>query len=211
MPAIPLLKWFSYFKLTAQAAIASTFAYYCANVIYNFYFHPLRNIGGPKVVLFLPQIVAEGMGITPKAIYRLNRWHEKYGSVIRIGPSLLSIANPQVAKEILSTKDLEKSDSFIRFFGEEMGNMLMISVQSDEKHRILRNFAVNRSFPNVLDDQIFCKAPHFSVRSVGNLEPVIGKIYTKLSKKLHAMLLKSKDYEAQIDVWKEMHHYIVGT
>lgn len=68
-------------------------------IIYNLFFHPLRAIPGPLLSRATPWPWAVRQSLGVQAFYT-HRQHEKYGPVVRIGPSHLSFTDPRAWKDI---------------------------------------------------------------------------------------------------------------
>lgn len=46
---------------------------------------------------------------------KLKHLHEIYGDIVRLGPSVISVANKEMAKQILVTEDLPKGPLYKAF------------------------------------------------------------------------------------------------
>jgi cytochrome P450 len=88
-----------FFVLLAAASAVSLVVYSIYTVIYRLYFHPLAKIPGPILNRITPL----------SSIYYLLKgrlplqekiWHDKYGSVVRVGPTVLSFNSPQAWEDI---------------------------------------------------------------------------------------------------------------
>jgi len=68
-------------------------------VIYNLYFHPLKNFPGPKLwaASRLPFVYSL---LTGKLVKRERQFHEKYGEIIRLAPDEVSFASEQAWNDI---------------------------------------------------------------------------------------------------------------
>ena len=83
---------------TAAAVVARMAGVWVATIfasmaIYRTFFHRLRRFPGPRRFA-LSKFVSIPMDLAGQRPYRVTRWHEQYGSVIRIGPRELSVADP---------------------------------------------------------------------------------------------------------------------
>ncbi|KAK0719003.1 cytochrome P450 [Apiosordaria backusii] len=78
-------------------------AYPILRAIYNIYFHPLRNIPGPKLwaATRLPYIWALLRGTI---VHDIQKLHRKYGPILRVGPDELTFTNPSVWNDILQAQ-----------------------------------------------------------------------------------------------------------
>lgn len=61
---------------------------------YRTLFHRLRLFPGPRVFA-LSKFVSIPMDLAGQRPYRVTRWHQKYGDVVRLGPREISVADPR--------------------------------------------------------------------------------------------------------------------
>lgn len=68
-------------------------------IIYRLYFHPCAKFPGPALngISPIPSIVALLKGRLP---LEEKKWHDKYGPVVRVGPTVLSFNSPQAWDDI---------------------------------------------------------------------------------------------------------------
>ncbi|KAJ5737491.1 uncharacterized protein N7483_002616 [Penicillium malachiteum] len=107
-------------------------------VIYRVYFHPLRNIPGPKLAAatglyeFYFNVIKRG-----KFIWEIERLHEIYGPIIRISPREVHIKDPEFFEEIYAppSRPREKYSVFVKQF--DIDHTAFTSV-SAEAHRECR-------------------------------------------------------------------------
>lgn len=73
----------------------------CYHVIYRIFFDPLRSFPGPKLwaASKVPQVYSETSG---NIVYDLLALHQKYGSIVRIGPNDLSFTSEGVWRDVFS-------------------------------------------------------------------------------------------------------------
>ncbi|KAK2028458.1 isotrichodermin C-15 hydroxylase [Colletotrichum zoysiae] len=93
-------------------ALATVFLWQLLLAGYNLFLHPLRNFPGPILQRASPLIWAWQHGFGYQAIHT-QRLHDRYGSVVRIGPNHLSFTNAESWKEIYGFqigKDLEENE-----------------------------------------------------------------------------------------------------
>lgn len=76
-------------------------AWLAGTLIYNIYFHPLRHFPGPLLsrASAVPWALRQFLG---QQAFETHKFHEKYGSVVRIGPNHLTFTDPQAWKDIYS-------------------------------------------------------------------------------------------------------------
>ena len=82
--------------------IASLFAYLlhnCLVIIWTIYFHPLRNIPGPKLWIAFPLLRYIAL-VRGRIDADMHDFHDKYGSVVRFGPDEVSFITAQAWKDI---------------------------------------------------------------------------------------------------------------
>ncbi|CAK7200233.1 hypothetical protein SEUCBS139899_002924 [Sporothrix eucalyptigena] len=98
--AIPRLffalpKWQAYLGVIVVAAVA----YWVGSYIYNLFFHPLRHFPGPKLwaISKVPYARVYTSGTGHLKILEL---HKKYGDIVRIGPSSLSLSYPAAWNDV---------------------------------------------------------------------------------------------------------------
>jgi hypothetical protein len=72
-------------------------------IIYNVYFHPLRNYPGPKswAATRIPWAINQFSGVLYLSTHEL---HKKYGNIVRIAPDELSFIDPQAWKDIYTAR-----------------------------------------------------------------------------------------------------------
>ena len=78
-------------------------------LIYNVYFHPLRNFPGPLLnrASKLPWAIMHVVGNKP---HHYQDMHDKYGPVIRAAPDMLDFTDPQAWKDIYGFRTDEKGN-----------------------------------------------------------------------------------------------------
>ncbi|KAK6366824.1 hypothetical protein LTS17_010375 [Exophiala oligosperma] len=131
--------------------------YLLIRTLYRLFFHPLQHIPGPKlaaashIVEFYYDVIKGG-----QFIFEIERWHRKYGPIVRINPRQIHISDPDYYDEIYapSSKKRDKDPIFTAQFGAPES---IIATVKHEHHRMRRS--VMNSF--------------FSKRSVMQLEPLI--------------------------------------
>ncbi|CEO60361.1 hypothetical protein PMG11_04990 [Penicillium brasilianum] len=86
-------------RLAAIALTAAFLAYGAWIVVYNLYFSPLSKFPGPKLAAFT-NIPSLYWTTTGQNQHKLKQLHDKYGDVVRIGPTSLVYRSPQAWKDI---------------------------------------------------------------------------------------------------------------
>jgi hypothetical protein len=71
--------------------------------IYNLFLHPLSGFLGPRLhaASRIPHMID---AVTCQSGFRLAKYHERYGDVVRIAPNELSYINSAAYKEIYNTR-----------------------------------------------------------------------------------------------------------
>ncbi|WDK16631.1 cytochrome P450 [Colletotrichum graminicola] len=70
------------------------------NVVYNVYFHPLRDYPGPKLFA-ATHIPFSRMIISGKSHKRLAELHKQHGPFVRLGPNTIDCADPRAFKDLM--------------------------------------------------------------------------------------------------------------
>ncbi|KAM0436684.1 hypothetical protein ACHAPT_002393 [Fusarium lateritium] len=85
----------------------------CSTVLWQFFLSPLRAFPGPFVAKFTD--LWRAAAVLPGRIDSINRrWHNKYGSAVRVGPNAIILNDPEMIKAVYSTKKAwVKSDMYM--------------------------------------------------------------------------------------------------
>ncbi|KAI0882407.1 putative cytochrome P450 [Annulohypoxylon maeteangense] len=80
-------------------AVTLIVTYQVYQIIYNIYFHPLRNFPGPlsQRASRLPWAIRHAIG---SQAFHTQKLHDKYGTVVRVGPDHLSFTDARAWKDI---------------------------------------------------------------------------------------------------------------
>jgi len=82
------------FLSKANSLLLQTISYFCALLVYNIFFHPLRNYPGP-----LPsratRLVWDYYAFKGDLLRHVTQLHEIHGEVVRIAPNELSFRTAQ--------------------------------------------------------------------------------------------------------------------
>ncbi|KAI1846205.1 hypothetical protein JX265_010582 [Neoarthrinium moseri] len=157
----------------ATAALTLIVIWQVSTIIYNLYFHPLRDFPGP--------VLSRASGIfwayrhsTGVQAFHTQKLHDKYGTVVRVGPNHLSFTDPQAWKDIYGHRigsvgnmtEMPKSPVFVR----SIKNIPPSIINADrEEHSMLRR-ALSHGF---------------SDSSMREQEPLIAKYVDLLLQRLH--------------------------
>ena len=141
-------------------------------MVHRIFFHPLSKFKGPflwKTFRF-PFILALVGGDLPHQIKRL---HDRYGSVVRVGPNELSFTDPAAWRDIHSRNFARASQYSNRPPGKDAENLISAN-QSDHTR-----------FRKVL-------GPAFSEKSIQEQSHVIDSSINLLMQKFHQMIADNK-------------------
>ncbi|KAL2001924.1 hypothetical protein VTN02DRAFT_982 [Thermoascus thermophilus] len=118
-------------------------AYYIVYAVYALYFHPLRGYPGPKfaAISHLPFIYWECTGVLQ---FQIKRLHDRYGSVVRLGPDKLTYRAPQAWKDICGHRKAGDGH-FLKdhrfYFSAVNGSPTIINANEADHSRIRRLLA----------------------------------------------------------------------
>ncbi|KAI1376114.1 putative cytochrome P450 [Hypoxylon crocopeplum] len=163
-------------------------AYLASKIIYNLYFHPLRNFPGPTLygASRLPWAIRHATGSQAKFTQSL---HDKYGHVVRIGPGHLSFTDPRAWKDIYGHRvgaesqmnEMPKSHTFNRTLRDTPTSI--INADREEHARFRRALSHG-----------------FSDNAMRQQEPMITKYIDLLLKRLHEECGEGKE-KLNIEAW----------
>ncbi|OTB04367.1 hypothetical protein M426DRAFT_22986 [Hypoxylon sp. CI-4A] len=157
----------------AVLAVSVITVYQIASFIYNIYFHPLRNFPGPLLYRGsrLPWALRHATG--SQAFYT-QKLHDRYGPVVRVGPSHLSYTDPKAWKDIYGHRvgtestmtEMPKALTFVK----TVRNIPTSIINADrEEHSRFRRALSHGFSDNAMRQQ----------------EPMISKYVDLLMKRLH--------------------------
>ncbi|KAI3318955.1 cytochrome P450 [Xylariaceae sp. AK1471] len=159
--------------------------YVVASMIYNRYFHRLRNVPGPFLcaVSWLPWYKYWFSGYMHRHVLRL---HETYGPVVRLGPSEVSFIDGAAWKDIYSLKRCRQIERDPKSFPALTPNgakfdLLTYSPSDHAKYRKILN-------------------PSFSEKATKEYEPTIHQNTDNFIKKLSARL-QDRDSKINLTQW----------
>ena len=81
------------------------------SLFYNFFLHPLRGIPGPPLAR-VSRLWSRIGNFHGRKSERIHAAHEKYGPVVRVGPNEISFADPAAAREIYTSNNFVKEETF---------------------------------------------------------------------------------------------------
>ncbi|CAO3649524.1 unnamed protein product [Mucor fragilis] len=168
-------------KITA----ISVATYVVANRLYQGFFGPLSSLPGPfwsKFIAFPRFIFNRPRGTSYQRILGL---HDKYGEVVRLGPTFVSIADKNMLKQILVTEDFPKAKIYDAF--QKKGDHTLFSTRDAVWHKKRRRIV----------------SPAFSIKYLNSMEPFMAKVAESLVYKIDSeiALHGDKDNYASVDIW----------
>ncbi|KAI8722924.1 hypothetical protein NCS52_00437900 [Fusarium sp. LHS14.1] len=93
-------------------ALSGLMCFYLGHsIICNLFFHPFRKFPGPPLAK-ISRVWSRRANFQGLKYMRIHEAHQKYGAVIRIGPNELSFADPLAVRDIYTTNDFQKEESF---------------------------------------------------------------------------------------------------
>ncbi|OAG05877.1 cytochrome P450 [Paraphaeosphaeria sporulosa] len=157
--------------------IASGVLYYIISAFYCVTFHPLASVPGPPLCAFsrIPYWYVSFGGVD---VFWMKRLHDKYGPVVRFGPTDLSYASAEGWQEVHGAKVQEKA---VEFSPQPVNGVPPVLTATHPNHtRVRRLFS-----------------PAFSARSLKAQEPLFQK-YADLLK--HKVSEVGQDGQKPVDI-----------
>ncbi|KAJ4390921.1 hypothetical protein N0V93_004520 [Gnomoniopsis smithogilvyi] len=136
--------------------------YITTQIVYNLFFHPLRNFPGPRLwrAFRLPYVLKAVQG---KLATDMLAIHEKYGPIVRVAPNELAISHESAWRDIMTGgKELPK---WAEYYKVQEPQPTYIMSAPDDEHAVIR-----RSLGS-----------GFSDKSMRNMEPIIQRYITKFT------------------------------
>ncbi|KAI1191912.1 cytochrome P450, partial [Nemania serpens] len=135
-----------------------------STIIYDLYFHPLRNVPGPRLWIAFP-ILRKYLMVRGNSEFRIRDLHEKYGEVMRVSPNEVYFLNPQAWKDIYGHGHAE----FPKYYpeGVHMDPRKILSANPRDHFRLRR-----------------AMLPAFSDKALSQQEPLIRTYVDLLIKRL---------------------------
>ncbi|KAJ3344295.1 hypothetical protein HDU93_000085 [Gonapodya sp. JEL0774] len=113
-----------------------------------------------------------------------NLQHYKYGPVVRTGPKSVSVADPEIARDVLLNQDLPKSNSAQMLFGPLHPDALVVLTDKPH-HKMIRRFFSQR----------------FSISGIQQMEPLMQIIFRNAETKLDLLIKEGQ----RVDMWDLLH------
>ncbi|PUU73918.1 cytochrome P450 [Tuber borchii] len=111
---------------------------------YNVFFHPLSKIPGPKLCAATDFIVAYHF-LSGRYPFYIKSLHDKYGTVVRIGPNQLSFSSASSWQDIYGhsyRRKLFPKSTFYSYGARHLGNELDPQRHSEMKRKLSHGFSV---------------------------------------------------------------------
>ncbi|KAI2784086.1 putative cytochrome P450 [Daldinia loculata] len=157
-------------------------------IVYNLYFHPLRDYPGPTLYRAsrLPWALKFATG---SQAFFVQKLHDEYGSVVRIGPNHLSYTDPKAWKDIYghriggesSMYEMSKAHTFVKTIRSRPDSILTLNRDDHSKFRRVLSHG-------------------FSDSAMREQEPAIGKYIDLLISRLHEECENGKK-KLNIEAW----------
>ncbi|KAK8868875.1 Cytochrome P450 monooxygenase alt3 [Apiospora arundinis] len=125
----------------------TVFAYIIlVRIIYNLYFHPLRNFPGPRLWA-ISRIPWHYLNLRGRITWRIRELHDQYGPVVRIAPDELSYTTSSAWKKIYGqrTPEFPKALDGRGIAPTSIGGRPSLMTETQENHLRLRR-AINPAF-----------------------------------------------------------------
>ncbi|RKP05558.1 cytochrome P450 [Thamnocephalis sphaerospora] len=150
---------------TKEFVLAAVIAWILGGVLYHEYISPLSKIPGPRLIVFHEYILLSTVFRQCFDAY-VHELHKKYGPVVRLGATTVSVADPDSMHAFYNTHRFQKSVSYEAFHNPTEN---IFSTRNIELHKRLRRLI----------------APVFSMSAVLAIEPLIIDAGTdKLSERI---------------------------
>lgn len=124
--------WAYRFATYSFLSVAVLLFYVVATCFYNFLLHPLRSIPGPPLAC-ISKLWSRIGNFHGRKSERIHEAHLRYGSVVRVGPNEVSFADPRAVREIYTSDNFVKEETFYRAKRIFHENHLM-SIRNPEAH-----------------------------------------------------------------------------
>jgi cytochrome P450 len=129
-----------------------TTAYLLLDVVYNVFFNPLRKFPGPKLWA-ISNIPYARVFLSGKGHYKMRQMHQKYGPIVRIGPSDLSINHPDGMKDLRGHRKSGTGENSKDPAAAQFNTDNMIGANRQDHQRYRRAVAHGFSNQSMMDQQ----------------------------------------------------------
>ncbi|KAF4551111.1 Cytochrome P450-like protein 70 [Elsinoe fawcettii] len=127
--------------------------YFAYIVIYNLFFHPLRNFPGP-LLYRISKIPYSLMLIRGRTSHEVKAMHDKYGDIVRLAPGELAFSNPKAWQDIMGHRKPSQAESGKEMrYRDDTFNSPDIIFSDREDHRRFRRILSHGFSNQALMDQ----------------------------------------------------------
>ncbi|KAI1121880.1 benzoate 4-monooxygenase cytochrome P450 [Nemania abortiva] len=117
--------------------------HWLCKIVYNIYFHPLRDIPGPRTAA-ISNIPYCWWLLGGRQPFKMLELHNKYGHVVRIAPNEVSFSSAQSWKDIYGSRPGHKTFTKSEFYGTgSFANTGVVSLSNERKphvHKEMRGY-----------------------------------------------------------------------
>ena len=158
------------------AVIVGNAVKFVAQAVYNLFFHPLRDIPGPKLAAATESYKNWYM-ITGQLVYQELKYFQKYGPMVRDGPNSVLFADPQAWKDIYGHRLGGRPATLktVSIKPAHEGHEMLEFIPSEEEHGRRRRLYMHA----------------FSDQSIKKQEPMLVEHANKLIQQLRKVTMKS--------------------
>ncbi|KAI9497880.1 cytochrome P450 [Zychaea mexicana] len=175
-----------------RAAAITWAMYIVASKLYSAFLGPLSSIPGPLGLKFYGVRFTPGIEDPPGTSYKkLKAWHAKYGSIVRLGPNCINIADKRMLQEIFRNDEVYlKGPMYIRLQKRSPPDLL--STIDRAKHKQRRRVL----------------SPAFAVKYLNSLETYMLKTTQAFFDRIDRDIAKTSNEQGygQVDIWILVHY-----
>ncbi|PNS21136.1 Isotrichodermin C-15 hydroxylase [Sphaceloma murrayae] len=128
-------------------------AYFAYTVIYNVFFHPLKDFPGPlwSKVSRIPYALMLARG---RSSYEIQALHEQYGNIVRVAPSELAFLDPQAWQDIMGHRKPSELENIKEArYRENLFHSPDIIFSDRDDHRRFRRILAHGFSAQAMSDQ----------------------------------------------------------
>ncbi|KAI9498282.1 cytochrome P450 [Zychaea mexicana] len=175
-------------KKAGTVTLFTLATYLIALKLHDAFLGPLSGLPGPLGLKFYDMIYARGFADPPGGAWKKFKfWQEKYGDIVRLGPTTVSISDKHMIRQVLLKDDLPKGP---RYEGLSKFSITLFSAVDKNFHKQRRRIV----------------SPAFSVKYVNSLEhymlAMIQAFIERIDSDIEATLTSEEDGYGQVDIWK---------
>ncbi|KAI8144337.1 cytochrome P450 [Fennellomyces sp. T-0311] len=165
-----------------KVAAMTLATYLVTSKLYDAFFGPLSHIPGPFGLKFYEMRYAPGIESPPAP---LKAWRDQYGSLVRLGPSRVSVSDKRMLRQILLKDDFPKGPMYTRLQRKNTPTLFNT-----------RNKAFHKQRRRVI-------SPAFSVKYLNSLETYMLSTAEAFIRRIDSDIEKTKDENGYgvVDIW----------